>query len=1095
MHVRVLLARYRAYDALQRLRAARGSNPDALALPRRRARPRRLARARGGRGARAGSRRWRTRTGQGELARARAGRPARLPRAGRPRLPRARPAGAHALRRRGAARLAHRRARHLAHRRALRPRRAHRRPAPERRPAAHRRACGELAARGNAVLVIEHDPLLIRARDRVLELGPGAGAEGGRLVFDGTPAALADSDRPAHRPRPRRRTRVTSAAGAPPPGWIDVQGATANNLRGVDVRLPLGVLGAITGPSGSGKSTLAEDILYRAWPGRSGTRDVEPPGAVRAVVAGLPLAPRGRSSTSRRSAAPRAATPRPTPRRGTAFRKRFAAEPDARAARLRARPTSRSTSTAAAARPAPARATRRSRCSSSPTWRSSARPARAGASSDEVLEVRLAGHSVADVLAMTVDEALAALRRRPRHRRARSGRCSALGLGYLPLGQPLSTLSGGEAQRLKLARALGERAAGRALRPRRAERGPPREDVARVLEALHALVDARGERARRRARPRRHAAPPTGSSISGPGGGRDGGRVVAEGTPEDVARGDDAHRRRRSGRVGTRRGAAARRRCGRRRERRAARIEVEHAREHNLKDVSLQHPARQARGGHRAERLGQEHPRLRRRLRRGAAALHSRRSRPTRASSCRRCRGRTWSGHAACRRRSRSSSAPRAPGATQHRRHRHRDRPLPAAALRQARRRRTARTTTPPSRRARPTSSSREVARDAGSRRRCSRPPSAARKGTYLDVFTAAARAGIDRGHRATGARVDRRAAEAGAKTASTPSISWSTTGPLADARPAEAFEQALALGPGGGQGARRARAATRLLSTERSCPRCGTAVPELDPRWFSFNTEQGRCEACEGTGRRGRAEAIARASRPTRARPATARGSRPCPARCGSSGERYARGGRSSPWCAALGRGAPLDAVRRRGAHRRGARSASSSGGSSSSSGSASATSRSTGRGDALAAARCSASGSPRSSGAASPARSTCSTSPPSACTRATPGGCSRTCARSSTPGARCSWSSTTPTRIRAADHLVDLGPGGRRHGGRIVAAGPARARCSPPRPRPPRGRSGSPVRGLRPARPPARDWLELDGRARQQPARRRPRAPRSAG
>src|SRR5215467_8101071 len=121
-------------------------------------------------------------------------------------------------------------------------------------------ALGELARRGNAVLVLEHDPALVRASDRVLELGPGAGPEGGRLCFDGTPAELARrTDLPTG--RVLGAGRAHARARRAPRGWIDVRGASANNLADVDVRLPLGVLAAVCGPSGSGKSTLAEEIV------------------------------------------------------------------------------------------------------------------------------------------------------------------------------------------------------------------------------------------------------------------------------------------------------------------------------------------------------------------------------------------------------------------------------------------------------------------------------------------------------------------------------------------------------------------------------------------------------------------------------------------------------------------------------------------------------------------------------------------------------------------------------------------------------------------------------------------------------------------
>ncbi|MGZ6029605.1 MAG: excinuclease ABC subunit UvrA, partial [Myxococcaceae bacterium] len=382
-------------------------------------------------------------------------------------------------------------------------------------------ALGELARRGNAVLVLEHDPMLIRASDRVLELGPGAGPEGGRLCFDGTPAALARrTDLPTGRvlggARRHERPRRT------PPGWIEVQGATANNLAGVDVRLPLGVLGAVCGPSGSGKSTLAEEVVFRSLARALGHADVEAPGAVRSVAPGLPLArvvlvdqaPLGRTSRGNAATYTKA---------WDAFRKRFAAEPDAvlrgfgpahfsfnvdggrcEACSGEGSETVEMQFLADVALICPGCRGRRFK--------------------PEVLEVRLAGHSVSDVLAMTVDQALAAFRD-DRAIAGALGPLRRLGLGYLPIGQPLSTLSGGEAQRVKLARALGGAQQGVLYILDEPSAGLHGEDVARVLEALHALVDA-------------------GASVLvvdhdldllrasdwlvelGPGGGREGGRVV-----------------------------------------------------------------------------------------------------------------------------------------------------------------------------------------------------------------------------------------------------------------------------------------------------------------------------------------------------------------------------------------------------------------------------------------------------------------------------------------------------------------------------------------------------------------------------------------
>ncbi len=696
-------------------------------------------------------------------------------------------------------------------------------------------ALGELARRGNAVLVLEHDPMLIRASDRVLELGPGAGPDGGRLCFDGTPAALARGPTcpPAASSVPRA---VTSAPGGPPPGGSTCRARTANNLAGVDVRLPLGVLGAVCGPSGSGKSTLAEEVVHRSLARALGHADVEPPGAVRSVVAGLPLtrvvlvdqAPLGRTSRGNAATYTKA---------WDTFRKRFAAEPDAvlrgfgpahfsfnvdggrcEACSGEGSETVEMQFLADVALTCPSCRGRRFK--------------------PEVLEVRLTGHSVSEVLAMTVDQALAAFGD-DRAIAGALGPLQRLGLGYLPIGQPLSTLSGGEAQRVKLARALGGAQQGVLYVLDEPSAGLHGEDVARVLEALHALVDA-------------------GASVLvvdhdldllrasdwlvelGPGGGREGGRVVAQGRPEDVARGPTrtAEALRSAGTLGAAPapvGPAEGAPC----------LEVEHAREHNLADVSCRIPL-----GKLVVLTGPSGS--------GKSTLAF----DVIFAEAQRRFTETLSPYA----RQFLPTLPR-PDVE-------RIRGLPPAVALEQRTARAGATSTvatvtevahylrllfaklgtphcPNDDTAIAPRSSEELLAEARAMPgtvELLAPVVRARKGTYLDVFTAAARAGV-REAICDGARVSTDAPPklARSREHTIDLVVWS--GPAAEI-PAEAFEQALRWGQGAVKVLRAGR--EKLLSSERSCPRCGTAIPELDPRWFSFNTAQGRCEDCEGTGLEG---------------------------------------------------------------------------------------------------------------------------------------------------------------------------------------------------------------------------------------------------
>ncbi|HYJ10514.1 MAG TPA: excinuclease ABC subunit UvrA, partial [Polyangiaceae bacterium] len=307
----------------------------------------------------------------------------------------------------------------------------------------------ELAERNNTVLVVEHDPALIRAADRVLELGPGAGAEGGNIVFDGTPQAAA-----AGKTATARALNGVERRSEPvrqPSGFLELRGARANNLQNVDVDIPLGVVCALTGPSGSGKSSLAVDILYRALARHFSDFDVELPGPFESLggqgalkrVALVDQSPLGRTSRG---------NPGTYTKAWDAIRALYGKEPSAQARGLS--PSHFSFNVEGG------------RCDSCAgegfetvemQFLADVRlicPVCQGRRfKPEVLAVERAGVSIADVLDMPVERALATFSTEAPIQRA-LGPLALLGLGYLRLGQPLTTLSGGEAQRLKLARSL-----------------------------------------------------------------------------------------------------------------------------------------------------------------------------------------------------------------------------------------------------------------------------------------------------------------------------------------------------------------------------------------------------------------------------------------------------------------------------------------------------------------------------------------------------------------------------------------------------------------------------------------------------------------
>ena len=744
-------------------------------------------------------------------------------------------------------------------------------------------AMRKLADAGNTVLFVEHDAGAVRAADRVVELGPGGGREGGRLLFDGTPAELARRvDLPTGRAwaAPRRARAAHS-----PAGFVEITGVRAHNLQGLDLRVPLGLMTALTGPSGSGKSTLAEDVLYRAVARSLGDTKVPRPLAhvelrgaeafTRAVL--VDQSPLGRTARGNAGTYTKA---------WDRVRERFAAEPEARRLGLTAAHFSFNV----------AGKGRCEACSGEgyetvemqfladvsllcPVCRGKRfRP--------EVLAVRHVGVTVSELLELPVADAKALLEQAD-GAGARDyvlGRALEplvrVGLGYLPLGQPLSTLSGGEAQRLKLARALVERGGaqrGTLYVVDEPSAGLHAEDVGRVVAALRGLVDE-------------------GATVVvvehdldvvwacdhvvdlGPGGGPTGGFVVATGSPDDVARSGTrtglalasalavaAPKRGRSGKAPT--AAPKRPRPPPPRE-----ITVVSAREHTLKDVSCSIPHGAltvvtgpsgsgksslafdvifAEGQRRfmetltpyARQFLPTLPRADVDAVLGVPPSIALEQRTTRGGASSTVATVTEIAHYLRLLYAKVGDVhcPRCDALVDAR---------TADELLAA------------------------LAADARPEITVYAPAVAARKGLHREVFVQARRAGV------MAARVD----GAIVATEPPPALDKSREHTIdlivhfgrASAFPREAFDRALALGNGAlrvaaGKPTAKPRNDEAHLSTSRTCPACGEGVPELDPRWFSFNTRQGQCPTCEGTGVSGGAAAV---------EAATAAGTRPRPCR-----------------------------------------------------------------------------------------------------------------------------------------------------------------------------------------------------------------------
>jgi excinuclease ABC subunit A len=395
----------------------------------------------------------------------------------------------------------------------------------------------DLASRGNTLVVVEHEPMVMRAAQHLVDLGPGAGEQGGQLLFAGSPEELAHSESlTARYLRGDERITRKRASGAPK-RYLTIEGARHHNLQNVTTRFPLGWLTSVTGVSGSGKSSLVDEILYRAARRHFEGREEEPIGAHRAIL-GLDWLKR----VVLVDQSPIGRTPRSCPvtymGAYAPLREVFARQPAAIARGLKDGAFSFNTAGG-----------RCERCEGA-GWVTvemyfladlmvpcdvcdGARFRR------DVLDVRYRGASIKDALDMTVDHAFEHFAREPRFTRALH-LLRRVGLGYLKLGQPANQLSGGEAQRLKIARELSERGAGAALvlmdEP---TVGLHYADVQRLLEVLDELT-ARGDTVVLVEHNLDVIAASDWVVDLGPEGGAGGGRLVAEGPPEQIVKAPDS---------------------------------------------------------------------------------------------------------------------------------------------------------------------------------------------------------------------------------------------------------------------------------------------------------------------------------------------------------------------------------------------------------------------------------------------------------------------------------------------------------------------------------------------------------------------------
>ncbi|MGB5811324.1 MAG: excinuclease ABC subunit UvrA [Polyangiales bacterium] len=442
----------------------------------------------------------------------------------------------------------------------------------------------------NIAVVVEHDPEMILGADRVVELGPGAGESGGEIVFDGTPAALRRGNTATG--SALKANGSNTRARRQPSGWIEITEASGHNLKNVDAAFPLGVMTCVTGVSGSGKSSLVLETLLPGVQRKLGLKSDQAPlthESLRGLdtlegVVGVDQAPLGR--TSRGNAATYLKI-------WDVFRKRFSTQQISKDRKYK--PGFFSFNVEGG------------RCEA---CRGD------GAETVEmqfladvvfscpecggqrfvgpVLDVEYMGHNVAQVLQLTAQEAATHYGDDLLIKRALDPLID-VGLGYLRLGQPLNTLSGGEAQRLKLAEALLRATPGSLLIFDEPTAGLHANDVRPLLRVLDNLV-ARGDTVIVVEHDMQVAAYADYVIDLGPGAGHEGGTLVAKGTPEAVAKRKRSETAPYLARAIGGKGSSPRRRSSKKQVStppRDQKIQIAGAREHNLKNVSVRIPREQ----------------------------------------------------------------------------------------------------------------------------------------------------------------------------------------------------------------------------------------------------------------------------------------------------------------------------------------------------------------------------------------------------------------------------------------------------------------------------------------------------------------------